>query len=69
MTRTDCWATRKDLGITCALVPHDHRRRGHGPPPLPLNAMFMNGPTRGQDVFMPLDIIGGPAMPARAGAC
>ena len=25
--------------------------------------MFMNGPTRGQDVFMPLDfIIGGPAM-------
>ena len=29
--------------------------------------MFMNGPTRGQDVFMPLDfIIGGPAM-ARAG--
>ena len=29
----------------------------------PLNAMFMNGPTRGQDVFMPLDfIIGGPAM-------
>ena len=23
MTRTDCWAT-KDLGITCALVPHDH---------------------------------------------
>jgi acyl-CoA dehydrogenase len=25
--------------------------------------MFMNGPTRGKDVFMPLDfIIGGPAM-------
>jgi acyl-CoA dehydrogenase len=30
---------------------------------LPLNAMFMNGPTRGKDVFMPLDyVIGGPAM-------
>nr|MBP8081553.1 acyl-CoA dehydrogenase [Arenimonas sp.] len=29
----------------------------------PLNAMFMNGPTRGKDVFMPLDfIIGGPKM-------
>jgi acyl-CoA dehydrogenase len=29
----------------------------------PLNAMFMNGPTRGKDVFMPLDyVIGGPAM-------
>jgi acyl-CoA dehydrogenase len=32
--------------------------------------MFMNGPTRGKDVFMPLDfIIGGPKRPARAGAC
>jgi acyl-CoA dehydrogenase len=54
---------KKHIGITCALVPWDHpgvetRRRL-----FPLNAMFMNGPTRGKDVFMPLDfIIGGPAM-------
>ena len=53
----------KDLGITCALVPHDHPGVDTGRRHFPLNAMFMNGPTRGQDVFMPLDfIIGGPAM-------
>jgi acyl-CoA dehydrogenase len=54
---------KKHIGITCALVPWDHpgvetRRRL-----FPLNAMFMNGPTRGKDVFMPLDfIIGGQKM-------
>ena len=54
---------KKDLGITCALVPHDHPGVDTGRRHFPLNAMFMNGPTRGNDVFMPLDfIIGGPAM-------
>ncbi len=54
---------KKDLGITCALVPHDHPGVDTGRRHFPLNAMFMNGPTRGHDVFMPLDfIIGGPAM-------
>ena len=54
---------KKDLGITCALVPHDHPGVDTGRRHFPLNAMFMNGPTRGEDVFMPLDfIIGGPAM-------
>ncbi|MBK9444811.1 MAG: acyl-CoA dehydrogenase [Betaproteobacteria bacterium] len=54
---------KKHIGITCALVPWDTpgvetRRRL-----FPLNAMFMNGPTRGKDVFMPLDyIIGGEKM-------
>ncbi len=53
----------KDLGITCALVPTDtpgvHIGRRH----FPLNAVFMNGPNWGEDVFMPLDwIIGGPKM-------
>ena len=54
---------KKHIGITCALVPWDTpgcetRRRL-----FPLNAMFMNGPTRGKDVFMPLDyIIGGQKM-------
>ncbi len=53
----------KDLGITCALVPHDHPGVAVGRRHFPLNAMFMNGPTRGEDVFMPLDfIIGGAAM-------
>jgi acyl-CoA dehydrogenase len=52
----------EDIGITCALVPHDHPGVDTGRRHFPLNAMFMNGPTRGKDVFMPLDfIIGGPA--------
>ena len=54
---------KKDIGITCALVPHDHPGVDVGRRHFPLNAVFMNGPTRGKDVFMPLDfIIGGPAM-------
>ncbi|MDE1990031.1 MAG: acyl-CoA dehydrogenase [Betaproteobacteria bacterium] len=56
-------ARRMDVGITCALVPRDHPGVEIGHRHFPLNAMFMNGPTRGRDVFMPLDfIIGGPAM-------
>jgi acyl-CoA dehydrogenase len=55
--------SQEDIGITCALVPTDtpgvHIGRRH----LTLNAGFMNGPTWGKDVFMPLDwIIGGPKM-------
>ncbi|MDR2837516.1 MAG: acyl-CoA dehydrogenase [Azonexus sp.] len=54
---------KKDIGITCALVPYDHPGVDTGRRHFPLNAMFMNGPTRGENVFMPLDfIIGGPAM-------
>jgi acyl-CoA dehydrogenase len=54
---------RKDLGITCALVPRDTPGADIGRRHFPLNAMFMNGPTRGKDVFMPLDfIIGGQKM-------
>ncbi|TXG93370.1 MAG: acyl-CoA dehydrogenase [Zoogloea sp.] len=53
----------EDLGITCALVPHDHPGVDIGRRHFPLNAVWMNGPIRGKDVFMPLDfIIGGPAM-------
>ncbi|MEO8409875.1 MAG: acyl-CoA dehydrogenase [Propionivibrio sp.] len=53
----------KDIGITCALVPRDTPGAEFGRRHFPLNAMFMNGPSRGKDVFMPLDyIIGGAAM-------
>ncbi|MFT3760800.1 acyl-CoA dehydrogenase [Thauera sp.] len=53
----------QDIGITCALVPHDHPGVDIGRRHFPLNAVWMNGPVRGKDVFMPLDfIIGGPAM-------
>ncbi|MBS0354594.1 MAG: acyl-CoA dehydrogenase [Proteobacteria bacterium] len=53
----------EDLGITCALVPHDHPGVDIGRRHFPLNAVWMNGPIRGRDVFMPLDfIIGGPQM-------
>ena len=52
-----------DLGITCALVPANHPGVETGRRHLPLDAMFLNGPTRGKDVFMPLDfIIGGAEM-------
>ncbi|NMG55329.1 acyl-CoA dehydrogenase [Aromatoleum aromaticum] len=52
-----------DLGITCALVPAEHPGVDIGRRHLPLNAVWMNGPVRGRDVFMPLDfIIGGPQM-------
>jgi acyl-CoA dehydrogenase len=52
----------EELGITCALIP-THIKGSTSAPPLPLNVPFQNGPTRGKDVFVPLDfIIGGPAM-------
>lgn len=52
-----------EIGITCALVPADHEGVEIGRRHLPLDAMFLNGPTRGTEVFMPLDfIIGGVAM-------
>ncbi len=53
----------EDIGITCALVPHDHPGVNIGRRHFPLNAVFQNGPNWGNDVFMPLEfIIGGPKM-------
>jgi acyl-CoA dehydrogenase len=53
----------EDLGITCALVPWDHPGVDIGRRHFPLNAVWMNGPIRGESVFIPLDfIIGGPKM-------
>ncbi|QQA44296.1 acyl-CoA dehydrogenase [Pelagovum pacificum] len=49
-----------DIGITCALVPTDLPGVETGRRHIPSSTMFMNGPTTGTDVFIPLDhIIGG----------
>ncbi len=49
-----------DVGITLALIPTNTPGVEIGGRHLPLNVAFMNGPTRGRDVFIPLDwIIGG----------
>lgn len=51
----------EDIGITCALVPTDLEGVETGRRHLPSSTMFMNGPTTGKDVFIPLEnIIGGP---------
>ncbi len=53
----------EDLGITLCLVPTSHPGVEIGSRHLPLHMAFMNGPTRGKDVFVPIDwIIGGSAM-------
>lgn len=51
---------RVDIGITCALIPTDHPGVQVGDRHDPLNLAFMNGPTFGTDVFIPLSwVIGG----------
>nr|WP_260680656.1 acyl-CoA dehydrogenase FadE [Thalassotalea sp. PS06] len=53
----------EDLGITCALIPTDIEGVVTGRRHFPLNVTFQNGPTQGNDVFVPLDfIIGGKEM-------
>jgi len=54
---------RAELGITCALIPADTPGVQIGRRHDPLHVPFLNGPTTGKNVFVPLDaIIGGPAM-------
>ncbi|HSN18990.1 MAG TPA: acyl-CoA dehydrogenase, partial [Gammaproteobacteria bacterium] len=51
---------KEDLGITLALIPTNLPGVEIGRRHNPLNAAFMNGPTRGTDVFIPFDyLIGG----------
>ncbi|GAB4189670.1 MAG: acyl-CoA dehydrogenase FadE [Wenzhouxiangellaceae bacterium] len=51
---------KKNLGITCALIPTDLPGVETGMRHYPTGGAFMNGTTRGKDVFIPLDfIIGG----------
>jgi len=56
----------EDLGITLAIVSADHAGVEIGRRHLPSGAAFPNGPTRGKDVFIPLEwVIGGEAMVGR----
>lgn len=53
----------EDCGITLALVPRDTQGMDIGRRHHPIGSPFMNGPIKGNDVFVPLDtIIGGPDM-------
>lgn len=57
------FSAKKELGITVCLIPADHPGVEIGTRHCPMNMAFMNGPTRGKEVFVPMDwIIGGPAM-------
>ena len=50
----------EDLGISCALIPVATTGVETGNRHMPVGAVFMNGPTRGKDVFIPMDwVIGG----------
>jgi acyl-CoA dehydrogenase len=50
-------------GITCALIPTNTPGVEIGHRHFPLNVPFQNGPTRGNNIFVPIDyIIGGPQM-------
>ncbi len=50
----------EDIGITLALIPHDHPGLDIGRRHYPARQAFMNGPVRGKDVFIPMEyLIGG----------
>lgn len=50
----------QDLGISCALIPTATAGVEIGNRHLPVGAVFMNGPTRGKDIFIPMHwVIGG----------
>lgn len=54
---------KPELGITCAIIPATTPGITIGRRHLPTQVPFQNGPTKGKDVFIPLDwIIGGPEM-------
>lgn len=52
----------ENIGITLALIPTDTEGVVIGNRHMPLNVPFMNGPTQGENVFIPMDwVIGGQA--------
>lgn len=53
----------EDIGISCALIPATIPGVIKGRRHFPLNTGFLNGPTQGKDVFIPMDyLIGGAVM-------
>ncbi len=51
------------VGVTCVLVPRDLEGVNAGARHMPMNTVFMNGPTWGTDVFIPMEqVIGGQDM-------
>lgn len=53
----------ENIGVTCVMVPQNLEGVHSGSRHLPMNTVFMNGPTWGTDVFIPMDqVIGGQAM-------
>lgn len=53
----------EDVGISCALIPANTPGVVTGRRHFPLNIGFLNGPTQGKNVFIPMDyLIGGVAM-------
>lgn len=53
----------EDVGISCALIPANTPGVTKGRRHFPLNTAFLNGPTQGKDVFVPIDcLIGGAEM-------
>ena len=51
---------KKDIGISCALIPTKHDGVEIGDRHDPIGLAFMNGPTRGENVFIPIEwLIGG----------
>lgn len=61
--KDDAGNDKKNIGITCALIPTNMEGVKIGRRHFPLNVPFQNGPTQGDNIFVPLDfIIGGSAM-------
>lgn len=53
----------ENIGITCVMIPASLKGVNSGTRHLPMNTAFMNGPTWGKDVFIPMDhVIGGQKM-------
>ncbi len=51
---------KEDIGITCALIPTSHPGVNVGDRHIPMKSAFMNGPTTGDKVFIPMDwVVGG----------
>ncbi len=48
---------KKEIGITCALIPISHPGVEIGNRHMPLSVQWPNGPTKGKDVFIPMEFV------------